>query len=100
MLPLTMAEVTGWDLERALFCGLLLRIIYHPSRGGPARVLDDYLKEEIAAEAKEQNIPGFSEFLRIAALTSSELLNYTNVAVRRHFQRPSAVIFKILEIRF
>ena len=40
----------------------------------------DYLKEEIAAEAIAQNIPSFSEFLRVAALTSSELLNYTNIA--------------------
>jgi len=35
----------------------------------------DYLIEEIVAEALTQNIPAFSEFLRVAALTSSELLN-------------------------
>src|SRR3972149_2875474 len=55
----------------------------------------DYLKEEIAAEAAVQSIPAFSEFLRVAALTSGELLNYTNVAreagvsakvVRSYFQ--------------
>jgi uncharacterized protein len=40
----------------------------------------DYLKEEIAQEARIQRIPQFSEFLRVAALTSGELLNYTNVA--------------------
>ena len=40
----------------------------------------DYLKEEIAAEALVQNIPSFNEFLRVAAITSSELLNYTNIA--------------------
>ena len=38
------------------------------------------MKEEIAAEALTQNIPALAEFLRVAALTSSELLNYTNVA--------------------
>jgi predicted AAA+ superfamily ATPase len=27
-----------------------------------------------------RNIPAFSDFLHVAALTSSELLNYTNVA--------------------
>jgi predicted AAA+ superfamily ATPase len=37
-------------------------------------------KEEIAAETLTQNIPAFSEFLRVAAITSSELLNYANVA--------------------
>ncbi len=41
--------------------------------------MGDYLKEEIAAEALVQNIPSFAEFLRVAAITSSELLNYTNV---------------------
>ncbi|MDZ7696026.1 MAG: DUF4143 domain-containing protein [Deltaproteobacteria bacterium] len=55
----------------------------------------DYLKEEIAAEATVQRIPAFSEFLRVAALTSGELLNYANVAretgvsakvVRNYFQ--------------
>jgi hypothetical protein len=42
--------------------------------------VSDYLKEEIAAEALTQAIPAFAEFLRVAALTSSELLNYTNMA--------------------
>jgi predicted AAA+ superfamily ATPase len=55
----------------------------------------DYLKEEIAVEAVVQNIPAFAEFLRVAALTSGELLNYTNIGresgvsakvVRNYFQ--------------
>lgn len=37
-------------------------------------------KEEIFQEAAIQNIPSFSEFLRVAAITSGELLNYANVA--------------------
>src|SRR5206468_8149368 len=49
-----------------------------------------YLKDEIAAEAVAQNIPAFAEFLRVAAITSSELLNYTNVA------RESGVSAKIV----
>jgi uncharacterized protein len=43
-------------------------------------VAGDYLKDEIAAEALTENIPAFAEFLRVAAITTSELLNYTNVA--------------------
>jgi uncharacterized protein len=39
----------------------------------------DYLKEEIVAEALTKNIPAFREFLRVAALTSSELINYVNI---------------------
>jgi predicted AAA+ superfamily ATPase len=42
--------------------------------------LADYLREEVAAVARVQNIPAFAEFLRVAALTTGELLNYTNVA--------------------
>jgi predicted AAA+ superfamily ATPase len=38
------------------------------------------VREEIAAEAVVRNVPAFTEFLRTAALTSSELLNYENVA--------------------
>lgn len=39
-----------------------------------------YLKEEVAAEALARDIPAFAEFLRVAALTSGELVNYANVA--------------------
>jgi predicted AAA+ superfamily ATPase len=38
------------------------------------------ISEEIIAEGLVSNLPAFFEFLRVAALTSSELLNYTNVA--------------------
>lgn len=40
----------------------------------------DYLKDEIVAEARVRNIPAFAEFLRVAAITTSELLNYANAA--------------------
>lgn len=81
MVPLTMLEVDALDLERAMFSGLLPPhfLSEHPLEDLRAYVAD-YLKEEIAAEALTQNIPAFTEFLRVAALTSSELLNYTNVA--------------------
>ena len=37
----------------------------------------DYLKEEIVAEALTRNIPAFSRFLEIAALSNGEMLNFT-----------------------
>jgi predicted AAA+ superfamily ATPase len=40
----------------------------------------DYLKEEIASEAVVRNIPAFADFLRAAALTNAELIQYTNLA--------------------
>ena len=39
-----------------------------------------YLSEEIAAEGAARNIPAFSNFLMIAALTNSQIINYTNIA--------------------
>ncbi len=96
MAPLTHAETEGFDLEQIVVSGLLPP---HFLSSDPVQDLRsyvaDYLKEEIAAEAVIQNIPAFAEFLRVAALTSGELLNYTNVGretgvsakvVRNYFQ--------------
>ena len=96
MTPLTYAETEGFDLEQIMLSGLLPP---HFLSSDPVQDLRsyvaDYLKEEIAAEAVIRNIPAFAEFLRVAALTSGELLNYTNVAretgvsakvVRNYFQ--------------
>lgn len=96
MTPLTFAETSGFNLEQVVISGLLPP---HFLSAKPVQDLRayvaDYLKEEIAAEAVVLNIPAFSEFLRVAAITSGELLNYTNVGretgvsakvVRNYFQ--------------
>ncbi|MDZ4197932.1 MAG: AAA family ATPase, partial [Kiritimatiellia bacterium] len=81
MAPLTVGEVEGFDLEKAMISGLL-----PPHYMAEDPILDlrayigDYLREEVAAEARVQNIPSFAEFLHAAALTNGELLNYTNIA--------------------
>jgi uncharacterized protein len=81
MHPLTLLETEGFNLEAVMVSGLLPPHFLSPD---PIRDLRsyvaDYLKEEIAAEAAVQSIPAFAEFLRVAALTNGELLNYTNVA--------------------
>lgn len=81
MVPLCSQEVEGLDLERIMLTGLLPPhfLSLHIEEDLRAYI-GDYLKEEIAAEALTRNIPSFSDFLHVAALTSSELLNYTNVA--------------------
>jgi predicted AAA+ superfamily ATPase len=81
MVPLCSQEVDRLDLERVMQTGLLPPhfLSEHVEEDLRAYV-GDYLREEIAAEALTQNIPAFADFLRVAALTSSELLNYTNVA--------------------
>ncbi|MBW1786060.1 MAG: ATP-binding protein [Deltaproteobacteria bacterium] len=96
MTPLAWCETAGFELTEVFVSGLLPP---HYLSSDPMQDLRsyvaDYLKEEIAAEAVTMNIPAFSEFLRVAALSSGELLNYTNVGretgistkvVRNYFQ--------------
>jgi len=81
MTPLCYNEIKNFDLEKIMLTGLLPAHLVSPDPIQDMRsYVADYLKEEIAAEAVVQNIPAFAEFLRIAALTCGELLNYTNIA--------------------
>jgi len=94
---LTASELgSEFDLDRILNAGYL-PCIYESSR--PNRLLDayiaDYLKEEIAAEGLVRNLPTFSEFLDIAALSDGEIVNFSNIArecgvsshtTKNHFQ--------------
>jgi predicted AAA+ superfamily ATPase len=70
-----------FDLDRMLNHGYLPRI-YQASR--PKRMLDayiaDYLKEEVAAEGLVRNLPTFSDFLDVAALSDGEIVNFSNIA--------------------
>ena len=95
MVPLSSLEVTGFDLERVMISGLLPA---HYVSANPIEELRayvaDYLKEEIIAEALTQNIPAFNEFLRVAAITSSELINYVNIA------RETGVSHKVIRTYF
>ena len=96
MAPLAYMETIGFDLEQIVISGLLPpHFLTEDPLQDIRSYVADYLKEEIAAEAAVQNIPAFAEFLRVAALTSGELLNYTNVGretgvsakvVRKYFQ--------------
>lgn len=95
MVPLSYLEVTSFDLEKIMISGLLPP---HYLSTNPAEELRayvaDYLKEEIVAEALIQNIPAFSEFMRVAAITSSELINYVNIA------RETGVSHKVIRTYF
>ena len=95
MVPLSYLEVTDFDLERVMISGLLPAhyLSTNPIEDLRAYVAD-YLKEEIIAEALTQNIPAFNEFLRVAAITSSELINYVNIA------RETGVSHKVIRTYF
>lgn len=79
--PLCLPEVEGLALEAALASGMLPPHFLSADPQADLRgYVADYLKEEIAAEAVVRNLPAFADFLRAAALTNAELINYTNVA--------------------
>ncbi len=81
MMPLSYLETTDFNLEHIMISGLLPpHFLSQYPREELRAYIADYLKEEIASEALVQNLPTFSEFLKVAALTSSELINYVNVA--------------------
>lgn len=95
MTPLSYLEVTGFNLERVMVSGLLPPHVLSPDPKEDLRAyVADYLKEEIVAEALTQNIPAFREFLRVAAITSSELINYVNIA------RETGVSHKVVRTYF
>ncbi len=95
MTPLTFPEVDTFDLERIMTTGLLPPHYLSPEPREDIRAyVGDYLKEEIAAEAATKNIPAFTEFLRVAAITSGELINYVNIA------RETGVSHKVVRTYF
>jgi predicted AAA+ superfamily ATPase len=89
----------AFDLDRALNHGGLPR---HYLSDSPRRLLrayvNDYLKEEIAAEGLVRNLPAFAGFLDAAALSDGELLSYATVARDVGVSAPTVKeYFQILE---
>ena len=70
-----------FNLDRVLNYGYFPHIC---QAAQPRHLLDayiaDYLKEEIAAEGLVQNLSRFSNFLDVAALSDSEMVNFSGVA--------------------
>jgi len=94
---LTSAEIgASFDLTRAVNHGGLPRHYLAESPGRMLRAyVDDYLKEEVAAEGLVRSLPAFADFLSAAALSDAELVNHANIArdcgvsaptVREYFQ--------------
>jgi len=97
--PLVFQEITDFSLLKALNAGLIPR---HYDSPQPERLIQsyvgDYLKEEIVAEALTRNIPAFSRFLEVAALSNGEIVNYTNIARECGVSSPTVKeYFQILE---
>lgn len=99
LFPLVSAEIPEFDLMRYLTVGGLPQVY---GSAEPHEELDayvgTYLREEIQAEGAVRNLARFGRFLTVAALSTGEVLNFTNVA-RDIGVSPSTVIehFRILE---
>lgn len=79
---LVSAEIgADFDLKRMLNQGYLPRHYLSDTHTDLVRsYINDYLKEEIAAEALVRNLPAFSHFLKAASLSDTELVNYASIA--------------------
>lgn len=97
--PLSYSEIPNFDLERYLRFGGL-PMVYQSE--DPEEELDayvsTYLYEEIQGESLVRNLPQFSRFLKTAALSSGQLLNFTQIS--SDAQVPASTIqehYRILE---
>ena len=79
--PFVSAEIPEFYLDHAINCGMLPR---HYLADNPQKRLQayigDYLQQEIIAEALVRNLDSFTRFLEVAAISNSEMVNYTKIA--------------------
>ena len=81
LFPLVSAEIEDFDLQRALNYGTIPPhyLAKNPTRRLQAYI-DDYIQQEIVAESVLRNLSAFTRFLEVAALSDTEIVNYTNIA--------------------
>jgi len=83
LFPLVAREIgfENIDLKRILMYGTIPAHYLSPDPEMDLKAyVNDYLKEEIQAEAVVRRLSSFSRFLYYAALTNAQLLNYSNIA--------------------
>lgn len=81
LFPFVSAEIPDFDINRALNNGMLPRhyLVADPSKRIQAYI-GDYLQQEIVEEAIVRQLDAFTRFLQVAALSNTEIVNYTNIA--------------------
>lgn len=82
MYGLTAREIgDSLQMDKLINHGYLPKHYRHSS---PQRLIrayvTDYLQEEVAQEGLVRNLPAFATFLEVAALSDTEILNYTNIS--------------------
>lgn len=81
LFSLVYPEIPDFDLLRALEHGMLPRHYLASNYAAMHRsYIGDYLKEEVAQEAISRNLHTFSGFLKAAAFSNGEIVNYSNIA--------------------
>lgn len=80
--PFSASELgEAFDLNRALNHGLLPGIWFSDApEEDLASYVSLYLEQEVAQEGATRNLPAFSRFLEVAALSSGEQINYQAIA--------------------
>jgi predicted AAA+ superfamily ATPase len=96
--PLTWMELGArFDLSRAMSHGLLPSIYFSEDpRADLEAYAGLYLQQEIVAEGATRNVPAFSRFLKVAALSNGTVVNFTNIA--SDAQVPRTTIYEYFEI--
>lgn len=81
LFPLTSAETPGFDLPTYLNTTGLPEF-YGDGMAGEFlhAYVGTYLKEEIQAESLVRNLPGFTRFLEVVALSNGEEINYASIS--------------------
>lgn len=81
LFPLVSAEISDFDLFRAINNGMIPRhyMVQNPQKRLEAYI-GVYLKEEILEEAVVRQLSSFNRFLDVAAQCDGEMINYTNIA--------------------
>ncbi|MFM8270004.1 MAG: ATP-binding protein [Pseudomonadota bacterium] len=94
--PFIFNELKDFNLIQALNRGLIPSIYFSDSPQEDLKAYcGDYLQNEILAEGLTRNLPAFSRFLEVAAMSQGKLINFTEIAndsqvklstVREYFQ--------------
>lgn len=81
LFPLTWGEIGDFDLDRYLRFGGLPQVYPSAEPGEDLYAyVENYIKEEIVAEGLIRKIPPFARFLKSAALSNGNLLNFSEIA--------------------
>lgn len=86
-----------FNLERAVNFGLLPPVWFSDEPYEElADYVDEYLRQEIIAEGATRNLPAFSRFLEITALSNGEQIDYSSIS--RDAQVPRSTVREYFQI--